>query len=1552
MNQRLSIKQGGAQQGWVGELTLLGIVSLFTSPFASADDSWISTRLLSDFHAEDASVGDLNGDGHVDIAYGPFWFAGPDFSEQNRFADGEPFIAEQGYSDNFFNFIHDINGDGANDMVVFGFPGKEVRLYLNPGAKKIDEHWPMHQIVDELGHESPHFIDLIPGRLPEIVGSRGTEQGYYEAGQDPSQPWEWNAISPEGEAGGRFEHGMGVGDVNSDGRLDFVQRMYWYEQPDSPGEGLWKKHRWSLIPMAGGAQILVHDFDGDGDSDLVSSLKAHGYGLAWFEQTEPGKFTRHEILGETSTENPYGVCFSQLHGLAMADIDGDGREDFVTGKRHLAHQGKDPGGLQAPVLYWFRNTKTENGIEFIPHFVDDDSGVGVGITVADLNADGALDIVSGNKKGLAIHLQKVNTRHSAVPRWKVPGGRPQDDYGSDLSPDEALARIEVPDGFSVDMIAAEPDVTQPIAMCFDARGRIWVIEGHTYPIPAPEGEGRDRILIFEDADKDGSFETRKVFAEGINLASGIEIGFGGVYVGAAPYLLFYPDKDQNDEPDGEPEVLLDGWGFQDTHETLNSFTWGPDGWLYGCHGIFTHSAVGKPGTPEDQRTKINAGIWRYHPTHHKVEVFAHGTSNPWGVDFNEFGDWFVSACVIPHFYHIIQGGRYQRQAGQHFNVNTFDDIKTIADHAHYTGELRDHAFWGANKTERPQAPADTSALGGGHAHSGLAIYQADTFPSEFRNEAIFHNLHGHRMVREQLVEDGSGYIARHRPDFVLANNHDTIGVGVMLGPDGALYYSDWVDSQTCHHRDVEIWDRSNGRILRVRYGDAETTSIDLPGENDTQLVNLLPHTNAFFARQAQRLLQERAAAGTLRMEEVESALTDLEKATPPHDTAVRLRLLWTRYVCGIDTTAALENADEHVRGWAVQLGPDETSEKLEKMATNDKSLVVRRYLASKLQQLPLDQRWTIATNLVTHPRSIHDRNIPLLCWYGIEPLVEVDPRRALDLAELTPWPELREFITRRAAAFPEGRTAIMTSLSRTRNAEQFTHRVRTLLGALENIPSVDRPDGWEKIKTHAGNLAEKTPAVAPMLARMGALFGDAEFFPEWRAIARDKIQKVPQRIDAVKLLSAGGDPELGDIARELLSVPALRSAAISALRDHPGNETAKVIVAQLGELPLNLRNEAINLLAMRPEMALVMLEAVDNDEIESSLISTVMLDQFERYENEQINAIIDRNWTRGATGVDLAQLASKIKEWRTKLNPKVMAKANAGRGREIFTTTCGTCHQLFGEGVALGPDLTGSNRADLGYLLENVLAPSAVVGKDYLLNVITLKDDSVVSGMVKHETDTFLEIAMPGGSSVAVKKEKIESREELAQSLMPPGVFEALPLESVADLVKYLGSSPQSAQPAKVNPNRPSPVPPPAEGVTRFEGESLAGKFHPPRGQSKAQKMGNYTDAWSGDSQLWWIGGQPGDVYTLKLEGLETGTKNLTIFPTVANDYAQAKFAINGQLQEADFYSTAVAQGDPIHFKNVNVSPGEPLQIDIHITGTNPSATPRYMIGIDRIEVK
>ena len=350
-----------------------------------------------------------------------------------------------------------------------------------------------------------------------------------------------------------------------------------------------------------------------------------------------------------------------------------------------------------------------------------------------------------------------------------------------LSPLDAAKAMTVPPGFKVTLFAGEPDVVQPIAMAIDDRGRVWVAEAYSYPHRVAPEKARDRILIFEDADNDGTFDKKTVFADKLNLVSGLEVGHGGVWVGAAPEFLFIPDANHDDKPDGPPVVLLDGWGQHDTHETLNSFAWGPDGWLYGCHGVFTFSKVGKPGTPEKDREPINAGIWRYHPKRHEFEVFAHGTSNPWGIDWDANGQAFLTSCVIPHLYHVIQHGRYERQAGSHDNPYTYDDIKTIADHRHYVG---DNPHRGNGRSD---------SMGGGHAHSGAMIYLGGSWPEEYRGSIFMNNIHGARLNRDTLKPQGSGFVGSHAPDFLFANDRWSQVVSLKYGPDGSMFMIDWYD---------------------------------------------------------------------------------------------------------------------------------------------------------------------------------------------------------------------------------------------------------------------------------------------------------------------------------------------------------------------------------------------------------------------------------------------------------------------------------------------------------------------------------------------------------------------------------------------------------------------------------------------------------------------------------------------------------------------------------------------------------------------------------------
>jgi putative membrane-bound dehydrogenase-like protein len=580
---------------------------------------------------------------------------------------------------------------------------------------------------------------------------------------------------------------------------------------------------------------------------------------------------------------------------------------------------------------------------------------------------------------------------------------------SGLSGKEAAKMMTLAEDFKITLAAAEPDIVRPISFTIDAKGRLWVVEGHTYPVPAEEGKGKDRILIFEDTNGDGTLDKRKVFTEGLNLVSGIEVGMGGVWLGAAPYLLFIPIDAENDRPAGPPQKLLDGWGVDDTHEVLNNLRWGPDGWLYGVHGVFTYSNVGKPGTPDDQRTKLNAAVWRYHPTRHEFEVFSEGTSNPWGIDFNDYGQAFITVCVIPHMYHIIQGARYQRQGGEHYNPYTYDDIKTIADHVHYLGDRGPHA-----------GNFRSAAAGGGHAHAGAMIYLGgDSWPKKYRNTIFMNNINGARLNNDQLTRSGSGYVASHNTDFIIMNDSWSQWLNFKYDASGSVFAIDWYDQNQCHSPNPDVHDKTLGRIFKISHKNDQWVKVDLTKASDAELVNYHLNRNEWYVRQARTLLQERGPNP-----QVHKALKKIVYDNP--DVTRKLRALWTLHVTNGLTDDELGdllgNPDEYIRSWAIQLLAEDrtisqaTMEKFVEMAKNDDSAMVRLYLVSALLRLEPDQRWDALDALVQKSEDITDHNLPLMLWYAIEPLAALDTERTIKMAEKAKTPKLLDYTIQRVAA--------------------------------------------------------------------------------------------------------------------------------------------------------------------------------------------------------------------------------------------------------------------------------------------------------------------------------------------------------------------------------------------------------------------------------------------------------------------------------------------------------------------------------------------------------
>ena len=793
--------------------------------------------------------------------------------------------------------------------------------------------------------------------------------------------------------------------------------------------------------------------------------------------------------------------------------------------------------------------------------------------------------------------------HEARPAFPTRRAAPAPDVfaRSGLDPEAAARAMDVPEGFRVSLFAGEPDVVQPIAFCLDDRGRLWVAEAYSYPVRVADDRAKDRILIFEDTDGDGRFDERTVFAEKLNLVSGLEVGFGGVWVGAAPHLLFIPDGDGDDRPDGPPRVLLDGWGLEDTHETPNSFIWGPDGWLYGCHGVFTHSRVGKPGTPDAERVPINAGIWRYHPTRHVFEVFAHGTSNPWGIDFDDRGQAILTACVIPHLYHVIQGGRYQRQAGPHFNPYTYDDIKTIADHRHWLGSS-------------PHAGNGRSAeAGGGHAHSGAMIYLGGTWPEEYRGSIFMNNIHGARLNRDTLTPKGSGFVGSHAPDFLLANDSWSQIVSLRYGPDGNVYLIDWYDKNQCHRTESEAHDRTNGRIFKVSYGEARPEKVDLKTSSDEDLVRLLGSPNDWHARHARRLLQERGAKPAVRTALASMAFGEsrgpgrrgagpVPSRPEKLDEPRRLRALWALHAAGglreDDVARGLASDGPAIRAWTIQLAMEDgspspaTLAKFADLAESDPSPVVRLYLASALQRLPPERRWEILAGLLRHGEDADDHNLPLMYWYAAEPLAAADTGRAAGLAAGAKIPLIQSFLARRIGAVgtPEAIALLVEQVARAEGSEARRTLLQALVEALKGRRRMPMPAAWEEVARRLDRDDE--PRVRSLGRMLGVTFGDPRALEGMRSVLADASAPRDRRLEALDALLRAQDPKLPPLLFPLLDRPDLRGPALRALAAYDDPATpAEILEVYKGLTPAE-RRDALNSLAARVGPARALLDAV------------------------------------------------------------------------------------------------------------------------------------------------------------------------------------------------------------------------------------------------------------------------------------------------------------------------------------------------------------------------
>jgi putative membrane-bound dehydrogenase-like protein len=980
--------------------------------------------------------------------------------------------------------------------------------------------------------------------------------------------------------------------------------------------------------------------------------------------------------------------------------------------------------------------------------------------------------------------------------------------GAPMPAEEVAATMELPPGFKCVVFAAEPDVRQPIAMSWDTKGRLWVAENYTFAENPMRWDTklRDRLIILEDKDGDGKHDGRKVFWEGGSYLTSVETGYGGVWVLHNGTLSFIADQNGDDTPDGEPEVLLDGFNVKTIgHNIVNGLRWGPDGWLYGRHGITDTSAVGAPGTPLEKRAKINCGIWRYHPTRKVFEVVCHGGTNSWGHDWNAEGELFWINTVIGHLWHGIPGAYYRRMFGTHLNPHVYEVIEQTADHFHWDAGAE---TW--SDIRKLGVTGKTDQLGGGHAHVGMLIYQGGLWPEKYHGAVLTCNLHGNRINMDTLHREGCGYVGKHAPDFMKAKDKWFRGIDLLTGPDGNVFVADWSDSGECHDNDGVH--RSSGRIYKIVYGEPKKAEpVNMAAMKDEGLVELIKSDNNWWSRMAAHEVVQRFSRTVADMDAGKMSAKDMmERAKffaalmsiPNEHRANQLEYaIGDRHFGAWSSTGGDVSVDELLLAqWvdgAVTLNsarsanPQNRVESLTRVAANTSSGLVRLHLASALQRLPLDARWPIATALAKHEEDANDRQQPLMIWYGIEPAVAAEPMKGVELIRESKIPTVRRLVARRIAEMIEDKPEAVDALVAlmTERADVRGDVLAGMTAGLDGFSSAKKPKGWDAFSSLA--LQSRDPNVPQTpgsgepgyIQTLSALFGSGRAIDELIVLVKNADGDANARLNAFKSLARTPKPELLAVIRTLINDKVLGTVARSALAAYDDPSIPKQLTGSWPERSQEQQAATVATLTSRASYAKVLLEAVKAGKVPAAAISPFQARQIRNLGDEALTKLLTETWgeIRDTPEAKKAEFA----KWEAVLKPDALAKADKSKGRMMFTAVCSACHKMYGQGGAIGPELTGSDRRNLKYLLENILDPNAVVPADFRVSIFHLKDGRTISGVIPEQTERTLTIQTPA-ERLTIERTQIVKQEQMSQSLMPEGLLAALGEENVLNLIAYL----------------------------------------------------------------------------------------------------------------------------------------------------------------------
>ena len=970
-----------------------------------------------------------------------------------------------------------------------------------------------------------------------------------------------------------------------------------------------------------------------------------------------------------------------------------------------------------------------------------------------------------------------------------------------LAPEETVKRMQVADGFHLDVVASEPQVRQPVCIEFDDRGRLWVIQYLQYPNPEglkrvqvdrysrtkydrvpeppPHGpRGADRITILQDTDGDGRMDQGRDFIDGLNLATGMAFGHDGVYVLNVPYLLYYPDRNRDDAPDSDPEVLLSGFGMEDAHSVANSLTWGPDGWLYGCQG----STV----TANIRGIEFQQGVWRYHPQSDRFELFCEGGGNAWGLDFDSRGDLFYSTNYGGHvLVHGLQGAYFVKSFAKHGDLHN----------PHSYGYF-DHA---PHRNFR-----------GGHVTVGGIVYQADSFPEAFRGKYIAGDLLGHGVYWHDIEHHSSTVTTAHGGELLISQDDWFAPTDVTLGPDGAVYVSDWYDGRTAHPDPDADWDRTNGRIYRIAAeGTKAAEKFDFSNFDTIRLLELHHHPSQWYVRHArQELVRRSLPNATGRNSLIEAIEPELrESALNSPQESVAIEAMWTLQaldLCNEGLAAELlKSPHPAVRSWTLRWlgdhGPvsPEMAHRLDEFAEHEPVVEVRRQLACTAKRLPAHQALPIINANINRDIDNDDSRLPLLWWWAVE-RHSVEGRDEVLRRFLRPslWKSklgretlLTRLIRRYAAeANQAGLDAVVQLLKAAPDdAARGTLWAHVLLGWQERAEAIAASGGAGSQELSSIVLAawQAQPTDTGLLT-LGVAMRLNEPFDAARQAAFDPKTDAALRVTLLDLLAPTGDAKLIEPSLELVlgsEAETIRSAALRVLSrfDDPRVTSALIGLHHSSE-SVGFQSQIRDVLLGRRESARVWLNAVDRGEIAAAVTPLEQIRKVALFEDADLDTLVIKYWGR----LESTTREEKLAEVRRLNNDLRASEGNLAQGQAVFKKHCATCHQLFGEGAKLGPDLTSANRRDREFLLVSLVDPDSVIRKEYVSVVVVTKDGRVSTGLPTAQNEAGVTLINAKNEPVLIPNAEIDELHESPLSIMPADLYRQLKPQELRDLFAWL----------------------------------------------------------------------------------------------------------------------------------------------------------------------